>query len=300
MSVFGWFQRAGASGFGYRSTAEDVTRDVDLAGKTILLTGCTSGLGAEALRVLTMRGARVIGTARTLDKARAAGATVAVACELADPASVRACVDAVAREAPLDAIICNAGIMAPAKLELANGLELQFATNHVGHFMLVTGLIERLTERGRVVIVASEGHRFTPKGGIDFDNLDGSRGYSRFRTYGRSKLANVLFAKQLARRFAAAGSARTANALHPGTIATRLTRSSGVATAAAAVVSPLAMKTVGEGAATEVFVATHPSVATVSGEYFDNCNVAKARRLADDVPLAARLWTETEHIVARL
>jgi WW domain-containing oxidoreductase len=301
MSVYGWFKSKGASGFGYGSTAEDVTAGLDLAGKTILLTGCTAGLGAEALRVLKLRGATVIGTARTVEKARAAGSSVPIACELADPASVHACVAAVAQHgAKLDAIICNAGIMAPAKLELAHGYELQFFTNHIGHFMLVTGLVDQLAHAGRVVMVSSEGHRMAPRSGIDFDNLDGARGYGRIRTYGRSKLANLLFAKELARRFTADGSARTANAVHPGTIATKLMRHSSVATVGAAMLSPLAFKTIPEGAATEVYVATHPGLAGITGEYFVDCNVGTPRRLADSAELAKKLWDVSEKIAAKV
>ena len=299
MSVYGWFKGAGPSGFGYRSTAEDVTAGLDLAGTTVLLTGCNAGLGAEAMRVLQLRGARVVGTARTVEKARAAGSDLPLACELSDPTSVRACVAAVgAAGVTLDAVIGNAGIMALPRLELARGYELQFFTNHIGHFILVTGLLDRLAPKGRVVMLSSEGHRIAPHGGIDFDNLDASRGYSRWRAYGRSKMANLLFATELARRFA--GTGRTANAVHPGTIATKLTRHSGVIAAGAAILSPLAFKTVPQGAATEVYVATNPALATVSGEYFADCNVAKPRRDARDPVLAAELWEVSERIVAAL
>ncbi len=299
MSVYGWFKGAGPSGFGYGSTAEDVTAGLDLAGRTVLLTGCNAGLGQEAMRVLRLRGARVVGTARTVEKARAAGSGVPLACELSDPASVRACVAAVvAAGIRLDAIIGNAGIMALPRLELAHGYELQFFTNHIGHFILVTGLVDQLTEAGRVVMLSSEGHRVAPRGGIDFDNLDGARGYSRWRTYGRSKMANLLFAMELSRRFA--GTQRTANAVHPGTIATQLTRHSGVIAAGAAVLSPLVLKTVGQGAATEVYVATNPKLAGVSGEYFADNNIATPRRDARDPALAAKLWTISEQIVAAL
>ena len=149
MSIYGWFASKGKTGFGYNSTAEEVTEGVSLDGKTMLVTGCNSGLGLEAMRVLAMRGARVVGTARTVEKAKEAcdgvkGETIPLACELSDPASVRACVAEVKkRELKLDAIICNAGIMALPKLEKAHGYELQFFTNHIGHFILVTGLARR-------------------------------------------------------------------------------------------------------------------------------------------------------------
>ena len=207
MSVYAFFKPKGPSGFGYGSTAEEVTAGLSLAGKTVLITGCNSGLGLEAMRVLAGRGAHVIGAARTLDKANAAAATVSgkaegVACELADPASVRACVAAVkAKGVALDAIIANAGIMALPRLNQAFGYELQFFTNHIGHFILVTGLLDQLANDGRVVMLSSAAHMMAPKEGIQFDNLSGEKSYSPWAAYGQSKLANLLFAKQLARRF---------------------------------------------------------------------------------------------------
>jgi NAD(P)-dependent dehydrogenase (short-subunit alcohol dehydrogenase family) len=302
MSLIGFFKSSGPTGFGYNSTAEDVTAGLSLAGKNILVTGCNSGLGLETSRVLAMRGARVLGTARTAEKATEAfagmpGSFSSFACELSQPASVRACVEAVKREGvKLDAIICNAGIMAPPKLEQACGYELQFFTNHIGHFILVTGLLDALADDGRVVMVSSEGHNLAPKGGIEFDNLSGEKGYSRWAGYGQSKLANILMAKQLARRFA--GTKKTANALHPGVINTNLARQSSLYAVGYAIIGPIANKTTPQGAATQTYVAVHPAAASVSGEYWSDCNVAKARRDADDVALAERLWAESEKIVA--
>jgi len=271
----------------------------------MLVTGCSSGLGRETMRVLAMRGVHVLATARTPEKARAAAAgfedrMTPLACELADPASVRACVaEVLATGRTLDAIICNAGIMALPTLQTACGYELQFFTNHMGHFMLVTGLLGALGERGRVVVLSSAMHHTTPPGGIDFDNLKGEKGYAPWRAYGASKLANLLFAKQLARRFA--GTSKTANAIHPGVIRTNLSRSTSAVTRfALGVANPLFMKSEGEGAATQVYVATHPSLAAVSGEYFADCNLSKASAHARDEALAERLWQTSEGIAASL
>jgi len=305
MSIYGWFTSKGTSGFGYNSTAEEVTEGLSLDGKTMLVTGCNSGLGHEAMRVLALRGARVVGTARTLEKTKAAcdgirGKTIPLACELSDPASVRACAEEVKRQRiKLDAIIANAGIMALPELEKAHGYELQFFTNHVGHFLLVTSLLDQLTETGRVVMLSSDAHRRAPEAGIELDNLDGAKGYGEWRNYGQSKLANLLFAKELSRRFA--GTKKTANAVHPGVIRTNLTRHMNpVARFLFLAISPLFLKTVPQGAATEVFVATSPTLADVSGEYFADCNVAVPRRDANDVELAKKLWDVTEKIVAEL
>jgi len=304
MSLYGLLASNGPSGFGYASTAEQVTEGLSLAGKTVLVTGANAGLGAEVVRVLALRGARVLGTARTLEKAQVACAgsaeAVPLACELSEPASVRDCVAAVkANGARLDAIICNAGVMALPRLELACGFEKQFFTNHIGHFMLVTGLVDQLSEAGRVVMLSSSAHRAAPKVGIEFDNLDGARGYGAWAAYGQSKLANLLFAKELSRRFA--GGNKTANAVHPGVIRTSLQRHMNpLLSASMTALGPLALKSVAEGAATEVYVATHPSLATVSGEFFANCNIAKPRSDANDPKLARRLWEVSERIVADL
>lgn len=301
MSLLALLKPKGPSGFGYGSTAEDVTDGLSLAGKNILVTGCTSGLGAETLRVLSLRGARVFGTARTAEKAAAAGhGVVGLACELTSPESIRACVEAVKRDgARLDAIICNAGIMALPRRELAFGVELQLFTNHIGHFMLVTGLLDVLADDGRVVMLSSGAHKAAPKAGIELDDLACSRQYSPWRAYGQSKLANLLFAKELARRFA--GGARTANAVHPGVIKTNLGRHmSPIANVVLGVAGPLFLKSAAQGAATECYVAVHPGAAAISGAYFADCNVATPRADADDVDLAQRLWAASEEIVAGL
>jgi WW domain-containing oxidoreductase len=310
MSLVSMLKPKGANGFGYGSTAENVTEGVSLAGKTMLLTGCNSGIGMEAMRVLALRGAHVYGTARTAAKADEAGKAVTTAatkgkvtgfaCELADPSSVRACVEAVKKTGvKLDAIVANAGIMALPKLETAHGYELQFFTNHVGHFMLVTGLLDVLADDGRVVIVSSEAHRNAPAGGIQFDNLDGSKGYSPWGNYGQSKIANILFAKELASRFA--GTKKTANALHPGVIKTNLGRHMNpMAMLAFGIVGPLVLKSIPEGAATETYLAANPGGAQFNGEYFSDCNVAKPRADARDPELAKKLWAKTEEIVSKL
>lgn len=295
----------GPNGFGADSTAEQVTEGLDLAGKTYLLTGAGSGLGLETLRVLGLRHAYVIAAARSSEKAGAAlqasgAAGHGVACELSDPTSVLACVAEVEKLGRrLDGVICCAGIMALPKLEQKFGCELQFFTNHVGHFLLVTRLLDVLSDDGRVVMLSSEAHKHAPGGGIQFDDLSGERSYGPWRNYGQSKLANLLFAKQLAKRLA--GSRRTANAVHPGVIRTNLGRHMGGAAAVGMrLVAPVFFKNVQEGAATQCYVATHPNAANQTGLYFADCNPAKPSRLAEDPALAERLWTTTEEIVERV
>ena len=146
--------------FGKTSTAEEVTEGLDLSGKSYLITGVNSGLGYETARVLVLRGARIIGLART--KAKADGALealgadgVGVACELSDLGSVQAAVETVTGLGALDGIIANAGIMALPELQQVHGVERQLFTNHVGHFVLVNGVLDRLTDDGRVVVLSS-------------------------------------------------------------------------------------------------------------------------------------------------
>ena len=254
--------------------------------------------------MLALRGGRIIGLARSEDKARSAlqglpgSDHLAVACELSEPSSVQAAIRAVHTDgADLDALICNAGIMALPELQTAHGYELQFFTNHVGHAMLVEGLLDQLAEEGRVVMLSSGAHSRAPEGGIQFDNLSGDQGYSGWEAYAQSKLANVLFARALARRFA--GTSRTANAVHPGVIWTNLGRH--MTSPLVSLLVPIArmafFKTVAQGAATQVYVAVHPDAADISGEYWADCNPAPSSRKSRDAELATRLQVRTEAIL---
>jgi len=305
MSVLAMLKGKGPSGYGYGSTAEVVTQGLALKGRSFLVTGATSGLGLETVRVLSQRGGRVFATGRSKEKAEAAaqhvpGVIVPLACELSDPASVRACIAFLKQEGvKLDAIIANAGIMALPELKQAFGYELQFFSNHIGHFMLLTGLLDQLTDTGRVVLVSSNAHKSAPKAGIELDNLSGERHYSPWVAYGQSKLANILCAKELAKRLH--GTGKTANALHPGVIKTNLARNmASPIQLAFAIANPLVLKSEAEGAATQCYVATRPELGSVTGEYFVDCNVAKSSALSNDSALATRLWEESERIVEKL
>ena len=289
--------------FGATSTAEEVSAGIDLSGKVFVLTGCNSGIGEETLRVLGLRGAEVIGLARTTDKAQAALDThkvtgTAVACELSNPASVRAAVKTVrGLGKKLDGIIANAGIMTLPEPCTTLGLDLQFLTNHIGHFILVTGLLDLLTDDGRVVMVSSGAHFMAPEVGIEFDNLGGERDYEPWRAYGQSKLANLLMVKSLAKRL---DGTKTANALHPGVIQTKLGRHLDDYDGLLDEIGREKLKTVEQGAATQVYLAVHPDVARETGLYFDDCMVKEPSKPAQDEALADRLWAESEKIVASL
>ena len=198
------------------------TADVpDMTGRSVIVTGANSGIGAAAARALASAGARVVLAVRNLDKGRTAVAAMAGETEvreldLASLASVREF--AAAWDGEIDLLINNAGVMAPPLTRTADGFELQFGTNHLGHFALTNLLLEHVT--GRVVTVSSGAHRI---GRIDFEDLNWERRpYNAWRAYGQSKLANLLFTAELQRRLTAAGSDVLATAAHPGYAATNL------------------------------------------------------------------------------
>ena len=198
----------------------------DMTGRSVIVTGANSGIGRAAAHALADAGARVVLAVRNLDKGRAAAATMpghpeVRALDLASLASVRDF--AAAWDGEIDLLINNAGVMVPPLTRTADGFELQFGTNHLGHFALTNLLLERVT--GRVVTVSSTLHR---RGSIDFDDLNWERKpYKPWPAYGQSKLANLLFTAELQRRLTAAGSSVIATAAHPGYAATNLQGHSG-------------------------------------------------------------------------
>lgn len=289
--------------FGADSTAEEVTAGIDLSGRTAVVTGANSGLGYETMRVLALRGAHVIGTGRTAEKAETACASIQgratpVVLELTDLESVAAAADQIrALGIPIDMLICNAGIMGSPELEQVNGIEKQFFVNHVGHFAFTTQLIDQVVAapQGRIVMVSSLGHRWAPEAGIEFDNLSGERDYDPNRMYGQSKLANGLFAFELARRLE--GTNATANAVHPGIIMTNLARNFPKwQQVAGHLIGWTFMKSMEAGAATTCYVATNPALKKVNGYYFADCNPVVPTEQMMDAALAARLWEVSEEL----
>jgi NAD(P)-dependent dehydrogenase (short-subunit alcohol dehydrogenase family) len=294
-------QEAPRSSFGADATAEEVTQGIDLTGKTVVVTGCNSGIGLETMRVLALRGAHVIGTARTLERGQAACASVQgraspVVLELSDFDSVVACAQAVrAFDTPIDALVCNAGVLL-TELQQVRGLETQFVVNHLGHFVLVNRLLDLVTAapQGRVVVVGSMAHAQAPPGGIQFDNLSG-QGWER-QAYGHSKLANGLFSFELAKRLA--GTSATSNSLHPGVVATNIMRNMNFTPPAGGGGGGggFSFEPPAQGAATSCYLASHPSLARVTGRYFVDCNPAEPSALQKDAALAARLWQVSEEL----
>ena len=304
--------------FGATSTAAEVLGDTDLTGRRALVTGGASGIGVETIRALAGAGAEVtIAVRDTAAGERVADDVIAttgnkhvqvVPLELTDHASV----DAVVRgwEGPLHMLVNNAGVMATPLTRTAEGWELQFATNHLGHFRLTTGLHDALAAAGgaRVVSVSSSAHLESP---VVFDDIMfQNREYEPKSAYGQSKTANILFAVEADQRWADDGI--RVNAVHPGSISTNLQRHVDAeviaAWRAAAGVSTGTSKTPEQGAATSVLLAASPLIDGVGGRYFQDCAEAEpyvpgvnrgVAGYALDPEAARRLWRETLRLLAR-
>ena len=300
------FAKIGPNGLGFHTTAEEVSESIDLRGKTIAITGANSGLGLETVRVLSLRGAKVIGMARTIGKATSIKSSandqfLPLECDLTEPSSITQCAEFLSKSGiQIDSIICNAGVMAIPQLQQKYGVELQFLTNHIGHFMLVNLLMPLLTTEARITIVSSSAHKvFSYRDGIQFDNFSGSNKYNPQKAYGHSKLANLLFSNELSNRLE--GSSQTANAVHPGVIRTNLLRHyNPVLKYGAVLVEKMLFKNIHQGAATQIYASTHPDLKGVSGKYFSNCNPKATSIHGTDQMMAKRLWEFSEKIVNKI
>jgi retinol dehydrogenase-12 len=277
----------------------------DLAGRIILITGFTSGIGAAAALALARRGATLVGvsrergrgeTAAAALRAAAPGSTVHVAvADLASQTAVRGLAGAV-RVAfdRLDVLVNNAGVIHIDRRLTPDGLEATFATNHLAPFLLTTLLLDRLAAGApsRVVTVASEAHRV---GRIDFDDLQAERRYRWARAYAQSKLANILFTRELARR--AAGSGVSANCLHPGSVESGLWREArGVLRAGLFLARPFLIAS-RAGALPVERLAADPDLQGVTGRYFTRAGEKRPAAAARDDAAAARLWSVSETLV---
>jgi len=279
----------------------------DISGKTVLLTGATSGIGLEASVALARQGARVVMVGR--DPARTVAAVADVAARsgskevsylLADfssQAAIRALADAVrSRVDRLDVLVNNAGGVHKARRLTLDGIEATFAVNHLGYFLLTNLLLDLVVKSApaRVVTVASVGHR---RGTLDFEDLGFERGgYSIMRAYSRSKLANVLFAAELARRLA--GSGVTSNSLHPGSVDTNIW--SGAPLWAKPIIQVVFRPffiSAEKGGERIVQLAASPELEGVTGKYFEDGKVVEPAPLARDASLATRLWDVSARMV---
>lgn len=309
------------SGFGFESTAAEVLGTRSLANEVVIVTGGYAGIGLETTRVLAGAGATVVVPVRTPEKAEAAVAGIPrvelVPMDLADPASIDAfAATFLQSKRPLHLLINNAGIMAAPLMRDKRGYELQFATNHLGHFQLTARLWPALAKGARIVSLSSRGHH---RSNVDFeDTMFERRPYEKWTAYGQAKTANVLFAVGLQKYGQRRGI--EAFAVHPGGIITDLMRHLSVEEKAAfgivdgkqiatEVESPafkgttLRLKTVEQGAATQVWAATNEMLAGKGGVYCEDCDIAKivgeggsngVRSYAIDPDDAERLWKRSE------
>ncbi|KAH0448081.1 hypothetical protein IEQ34_021881 [Dendrobium chrysotoxum] len=311
---------AGSNGFGSKSTAEEVTEaSSDLRSITAIITGATSGIGAETARVLAMRGARLVIPARNLKAAQETKAhingefpgseIIVLLLDLSSFSSVRSFVTRfLSLQLPLNLLINNAGKFSHNYALSEDGIEMTFATNYLGHFLLTKLLMEKMTEtaritgiEGRIINVSSGIHTWFTGDGLRYLDLVTSKKipYNGTRAYALSKLANVLHTKELVEKLEEMGANVTANCVHPGIVRTRLTRDrEGFLTDLAFFLASKLLKTIPQAAATTCYVAATSALAGVTGKYFSDCNLASPSAAAGSWQEAAKLWSASEDMTA--
>jgi NAD(P)-dependent dehydrogenase (short-subunit alcohol dehydrogenase family) len=282
-----------------------------MIGKTVVVTGGNSGVGKATATALASLGARTVVTARSRSRGEEAVADIRrasgsdrvdlVVFDLADLASVRTGAgEMLERYDEIHVLVNNAGLVLSNRSETKDGFEATLAINHLGPFYLTQLLSDRLiaSAPARVVNVASTAHR-SARSGMGFDDLQSERNYRGMQVYGRSKLANILFTNELARRLSGRGV--TANSLHPGTVATGYARdgdATGFLAFGVKVIKPFIL-TPEKGARTSVYLASSAEVADVTGEYFVKCKARAPSPAARDEAAATRLWSVSEELVSR-
>ncbi|QCD94816.1 retinol dehydrogenase 13 [Vigna unguiculata] len=307
-----------SSGFSSSSTAEEVTLGIHGHALTAIVTGTTHGIGIETARVLALRGVHVIMAVRNVVAAKSVKEAIlkeiqtakidVMELDLSSMASVtKFASEFTSSGFPLNILINNAGITATPFSLSRDNIELQFATNHLGHFLLTHLLLDTMKKtasvskrEGRIVNVSSDGHQYTYPEGIRFDKINDESSFQLWHAYGQSKLANILHANELARRLKEERVDITANSLHPGAILTNIYKpeiSGAVPTDLINMLGNYEMKSIQQGAATTCYVALHPQVKGISGEYFSDNNVAEASSLAKDTDLAKKLWDFSMKII---
>jgi len=273
----------------------------EMNGKVVVITGATSGIGLVAAEKLAGMGARLVLIARdrsrgegTVAKLRSVGPGAAHAVHYADLSTIaemkRVAGEIAAAEPRVDVLINNAGALFSSRQVTADGIERTFATNHMSYFVVTLGLAERLraTPGARVINTSSDAHKGRH---LDFDDLQSTKDYRGFPVYGRSKLCNILFTRELARRWADTGV--TANSLHPGFVATRFGDSSGGFFQHGIQVAKLFAISPEKGAETIIYLASSDEVAKVTGKYFYKCRAVNPTSDAQDDAAARRLWEES-------
>jgi NAD(P)-dependent dehydrogenase (short-subunit alcohol dehydrogenase family) len=274
---------------------------MSMQGKTVIITGATSGIGEIAAIRLAEQGARIVFTARdqkraddALAKLKRANPRAGHTFHLADLSTLvemKRVGAELAREPEIDVLVNNAGALFNKRQETADSLEMTFAVNHMAYFVITNLLLGKLKPGARIVTTASNAHRGAR---LDFDDLQSRRGYIGFPVYSKSKLANILFNRELARRTPAGV---TANALHPGFVATRFgDNSGGLMRTVLKVAKPIGAISPEEGAKTIIYLASSPAVANITGEYFYQCKITTPTKEAENDADARRLWEISERL----
>jgi len=275
-----------------------MTAQVDMTGRTCLITGASSGVGRATALGLARLGATLVLVCRDRGRGEETVAEIgtttgnhAVKLMLAELSSQQS-IHALAREylatgQPLHVLVNNAGVVNLKRTVTADGIETTFAVNHLAYFLLTHLLLERVKESApsRIINVASHAHRFS---GIDFDDLGAARRYRAMHVYGQSKLANILFSYELARRLE--GTGVTVNCVHPGAVASRLGKNNGALARAVTTLLRPFFRTPEDGAATSIYLASSPDLERVTGKYFTNCQQTRSSAVSYDTAVARRLW----------
>jgi NAD(P)-dependent dehydrogenase (short-subunit alcohol dehydrogenase family) len=279
----------------------------ELAGKTVLVTGATNGIGRVSARALAVQGAKLFLVARDPRRAEETRAEIARAAPAADVRIIladlssqaevrRAAADFLTTGQPLHVLLNNAGVTQLARSETVDGIETTFAVNHLAYYLFTRLLLERIqaSAPARIVNVASDAHRFG--GPLDFDDLGATKKFSWMAVYGRSKLANILFTRELARRLE--GTGVTVNALHPGAVRTGLGMNNDAPfmKLLVALVRPF-MRSPEKGAETSIWACSAPELAKVTGRYFSDRREREPNAIAQDDDAARRLWDVSARLV---
>ncbi|KAL9227468.1 hypothetical protein vseg_003152 [Gypsophila vaccaria] len=310
---------AGPSGFGSKSIALQVTQNCSCPTTlTAIVTGGTSGIGAETARVLAKRGVRVVLPARDVKKAAEVkemilretpqAQIIILEIDLSSMASIaRFCSEFLSLDLPLNILINNAGVFSQ-KLEFSEDkIEITLATNYIGHYLLTELLLEKMVEtaaqsgiEGRIINVSSLTHTWVKSHHFSFSNFIHPHNYNGTRAYAQSKLANILHAKEIARQLKERNARVTINAVHPGIVKTGIIRAhKGFITDSLYFLASKLLKSTSQGAATTCYVALSPKIEGLSGRYFADCNETCCSSLASDASQARLLWKQTRALIRR-
>lgn len=274
-----------------------------LRNKTAIVTGANSGMGMATVRALSDMGAKVIMLCRSEKRGTEALEKLSsekkrdlelILCDLGNYASIRAFANLVRKSHDhIDILVNNAGFISLDRQVTEEGIERQFGINHIGHFLLTMSLLDLMGEGGRIVNVASGAHK---TGKIHFDDINLTKGFNVIKAYSQSKLANVLFTRELARRVKDRGI--TVNCCHPGAVATNIgiDRDTGFGKTVTGLLKPF-FQTPEQGARTAIFLASDDSVSDITGEYFYKCRIAKSSRRSKDMELAKKLFEFSGELV---